>query len=52
MAKRAINEGLEANLDAGLIAEEACYAQVITTSDRTEGLEAFKEKRTPRYKGE
>lgn len=52
MAKQAINKGLETNLDTGLVIEEACYSQVISTSDRTEGLTAFKEKRTPRYKGE
>lgn len=52
MAKRAINKGLETNLETGLVVEETCYSQVITTNDRTEGLEAFKQKRTPRYKGE
>jgi len=31
--------------------EEACYAQVIPTKDRLEGLKAFKEKRKPVYTG-
>ncbi|XP_066567477.1 methylglutaconyl-CoA hydratase, mitochondrial isoform X2 [Amia ocellicauda] len=52
MAKLAINQGIEVDLATGLAIEEACYAQVIPTKDRLEGLAAFKEKRTPRYKGE
>nr|XP_006626984.2 PREDICTED: methylglutaconyl-CoA hydratase, mitochondrial [Lepisosteus oculatus] len=52
MAKLAINQGIEVDLATGLAIEEACYAQVIPTKDRLEGLEAFKEKRPPRYKGE
>ncbi|KAI5614257.1 methylglutaconyl-CoA hydratase, mitochondrial [Silurus asotus] len=52
MAKLAINQGIEVDLPTGLAIEEACYAQVIPTKDRLEGLAAFKEKRPPRYKGE
>ncbi|KAJ8287282.1 hypothetical protein GJAV_G00049760 [Gymnothorax javanicus] len=52
MAKLAINQGIEVDLATGMAIEEACYAQVIPTKDRIEGLTAFKEKRTPRYKGE
>ncbi|XP_061603488.1 methylglutaconyl-CoA hydratase, mitochondrial isoform X1 [Phyllopteryx taeniolatus] len=52
MAKLAINQGIEVDLSTGLAIEEACYAQVIPTTDRLEGLAAFKEKRRPRYKGE
>ncbi|KAL4617650.1 methylglutaconyl-CoA hydratase, mitochondrial [Arapaima gigas] len=52
MAKLAINQGIEVDLATGLAIEEACYAQVIPTKDRIEGLAAFKEKRPPRYKGE
>ncbi|XP_026864808.2 methylglutaconyl-CoA hydratase, mitochondrial [Electrophorus electricus] len=52
MAKLAINQGIEVDLTTGLAIEEACYAQVIPTKDRLEGLAAFKEKRPPRYKGE
>ncbi|XP_075067243.1 methylglutaconyl-CoA hydratase, mitochondrial [Mixophyes fleayi] len=52
MAKLAINQGIEVDLATGLAIEEACYAQVIPTKDRIEGLLAFKEKRPPRYKGE
>lgn len=52
MAKRAINSGSQASLEAALAIEEACYDQVIPTRDRMEGLNAFVEKRTPNYKGE
>ena len=52
VAKLAINQGMRVDLVTGLAIEEACYAQTIPTKDRLEGLLAFKEKRTPRYKGE
>ena len=52
MAKLAVNRGLDLDRDSGLAFEQACYAQVIPTRDRLEGLAAFKEKRRPQYKGE
>jgi methylglutaconyl-CoA hydratase len=52
MAKIAISRGLQVDLANGMTFEEACYAQVIPTKDRIEGLMAFKEKRPPRYTGE
>ncbi|KAJ0012745.1 hypothetical protein NQD34_017079 [Periophthalmus magnuspinnatus] len=52
MAKLAINQGMEVDLSTGLAIEEACYSQVIPTKDRLEGLAAFREKRSPHYKGE
>lgn len=51
-AKEAINGGLELDRDAGLALERACYAQVIPTKDRLEGLAAFREKRKAVYRGE
>lgn len=51
MAKKAIHVGMQADINAGLDVEKACYAQVIPTEDRTEGLAAFKERRKPVYKG-
>ncbi|CAL5441859.1 unnamed protein product [Camellia sinensis] len=49
MAKRAINEGLEVDMASALALEEECYEQLLNTKDRLDGLEAFAEKRTPKY---
>ncbi|ORY08314.1 enoyl-CoA hydratase/isomerase domain-containing protein [Basidiobolus meristosporus CBS 931.73] len=51
MAKRSIDCGTQFDIDSGLDTEQLCYAQVIPTQDRLEGLRAFKEKRKPVYKG-
>ena len=51
MAKLAINKGIEVDIGTALAIEEGCYAQVIPTKDRLEGLQAFKEKRKPVYTG-
>ncbi|MFQ5707414.1 MAG: enoyl-CoA hydratase-related protein [bacterium] len=50
-AKRAIKAGLDKSLQEGLQLERECYQNIIPTEDRLEGLRAFKEKRTPEYKG-
>jgi len=52
MAKVAINKGMDVDMSTAMAIEESCYAQVIPTKDRLEGLAAFKEKRQPKYKGE
>jgi methylglutaconyl-CoA hydratase len=39
-------------IEDGLKLEEACYAKIVSTQDRREGLKAFVEKRSPQYKGE
>jgi methylglutaconyl-CoA hydratase len=52
MAKRAINKGMQVDVGSGLAIEEACYAQLIPTQDRQEGLQAFNEKRKPQYTGQ
>ncbi|EPS72106.1 hypothetical protein M569_02653 [Genlisea aurea] len=52
MAKRAIDGGLEGDMESGLALEEECYAQLLPTMDRLEGLAAFAEKRKPNYNGQ
>ncbi|NBJ69926.1 MULTISPECIES: enoyl-CoA hydratase [Clostridia] len=50
-AKMAINKGMETDLATGLLIERLAYQQTIPTNDRHEGLQAFREKRTPNYQG-
>lgn len=52
MAKKAIEEGFEVPLHQALEVEKQCYAQVVPTKDRIEGLKSFTEKRKPVYRGE
>ena len=51
-AKHAIDVGCDAGLDAGLEIEAAAYDLLLPTRDRLEGLQAFADKRPPRYRGE
>ncbi|MEW9672127.1 enoyl-CoA hydratase [Ammoniphilus sp. 3BR4] len=51
-AKFAIEKGLEVDLNTGLAIEQNAYEIIIPTKDRLEGLQAFKERRIPVYKGE
>jgi enoyl-CoA hydratase/carnithine racemase len=50
-AKSAIDRGTELPLREGLAVEASCYERVLPTKDRLEALEAFAEKRKPRYVG-
>lgn len=50
-AKYAINAGIETDLHTGLAIESNAYWLTIPTEDRLEGLQAFREKRKPVYKG-
>jgi len=51
-AKLAIDHGLQTDLETGLMIEHLAYQQTLTTEDRLEGLQAFKEKRQPNYNGQ
>ncbi|XP_071449749.1 methylglutaconyl-CoA hydratase, mitochondrial [Hetaerina americana] len=52
LAKTAIDKGFQVDINVGYSIEEACYAQLLHSKDRLEGLKAFVEKRAPRYRGE
>uniref|UniRef100_A0A667YBT3 Enoyl CoA hydratase domain containing 2 n=1 Tax=Myripristis murdjan TaxID=586833 RepID=A0A667YBT3_9TELE len=52
MAKEAMNRGSEVDIISGMAIERMCYAQVIPTRDRQEGMAAFIEKRPAQYTGE
>jgi len=50
-AKRAIHEGLHRELASAMLLEIEAYNRLVETEDRREGLRAFNEKRTPKFKG-
>ncbi|KAM9358567.1 enoyl-CoA hydratase domain-containing protein 2, mitochondrial isoform 2-T2 [Symphorus nematophorus] len=52
MAKESMNRGVEVDIGSAMAIERMCYARVIPTRDRQEGMAAFIEKRPPRYTGE
>jgi enoyl-CoA hydratase/carnithine racemase len=47
---RAIEEGLEGSLEAGMAKEAAAFSRVAATEDSREGVKAFLEKRQPQFK--
>jgi len=50
-AKEAVIRGMEMPLDEGLKLESELYERTLGTTDRLEGLAAFRERRRPNYKG-
>jgi enoyl-CoA hydratase/carnithine racemase len=51
LAKEAINAGFEGSLSQGLDFEAECFARLMDSEDKNEGVAAFLEKRTPEWKG-
>lgn len=49
-SKAAINRGIQADIDTGMIIEEDLFSLCFLTEDQKEGMQAFLEKRKPEYK--
>jgi enoyl-CoA hydratase len=51
LAKTAINRGIQTNLESGLKYEYELYSIALSLEDKAEGVNAFLEKRAPRFTG-
>ena len=51
LAKQAINYGMQAPLESGLKYEYEMYALALSLEDKAEGVNAFLEKRAPKFSG-
>ncbi|MFV2064434.1 MAG: enoyl-CoA hydratase-related protein, partial [Chloroflexota bacterium] len=50
-AKAAVKRAHESALSSGIEQERAAFVELFDTEDQVEGMEAFLEKRRPRWKG-
>ena len=50
LAKRAIEQGTDLDLDSGLLIEQTLFSLCFDTQDQREGMKAFLEKRKPEFK--
>jgi enoyl-CoA hydratase/carnithine racemase len=50
-AKETIYKGMDMTLEQGLRLEAGLYLLIHTSKDRTEGIQAFREKKTPKFEG-
>ena len=50
--KRALNDGVDGDLTAGLAVEREAVIEALGTRDAEEGVAAFLEKRDPEWRGE
>ena len=50
-AKEAVNRSYETTLSEGILFEKRLFHSLFATEDQTEGMAAFAEKRTPRFRG-
>jgi enoyl-CoA hydratase len=51
LAKTAINRGMQTNLESGLKYEYELYSLALSLEDKAEGVNAFLEKRAPKFVG-
>jgi enoyl-CoA hydratase/carnithine racemase len=49
--KEAVYKGMDLTLEQGLRLEADLYLLIHTTKDRTDGIKAFREKKTPKFEG-
>ena len=52
-SKESINKSIETNnIEEALLNERRCYRKTLNTKDRIEALNAFSEKRKPKWRGQ